>query len=552
MDQIRLSHVREHRSFVVVILIAFSSLAAAQDTAKPAGKVADPSVAFFGNGTIPELRIEIAEPELEKLKADNRAYVRCTIQENRKTTYQNVGIKLKGAAGSFREFDDKPALTLNATKFERGQTFHGLSKFHLNNSVQDETYLQEWICEDLFRRAGVPATRVAHARVWLNNRNVGLYVLKEGFDKPFLLRHFKEADGNLYDGGFVQDVDVDLERDSGKGPDDHSDLKALVAACNEPDLTLRWKRVDELCDVDRFITFMAMEMMTCHWDGYSLCRNNYRIYFDPAGHKAHFLPHGMDQMFGDPGASILDFPEAIVANTIMRNPEWRVKYRERVGELLPLFAPPDRLLKLVDIGHRRLRPALKAIDPQLALDHADRVRELKERLIARAENLTQQNEQQDPQPEEFDETGTLKLTDWYTASESEDAVIEEVELPDKGNAYSITCGPGGQCIASWRRKVLLGKGTYILHGRCRTKDVDAIDDEKGIAAGVRISGSNRTNKLGGTSDWKPLEFEFVIDEEIRDVELIAELRATRGQVWFAAESFCLRRKSSDPVVIPNE
>jgi hypothetical protein len=218
-----------------------------------------------------------------------------------------------------------------------------------------------------------------------------------------------------------------------------------------------------------------------------------------------------------------------------------MKYRKRVSELLPLFSPPDRLLQLVDLGQQRLRRVLKAIDPQLALDHEDRVRELKERLVARAENLAQQNEMREPQPPEFDENGTLKLADWEPASECEDATVEEVELDDQGKAYLVACGPSGQCVASWRCRVLLGKGRYVFCSKCKTQDVASLDDEKGIAAGLRISGSNRANKLEGTTKWESREFEFTVEEEIRDVVLVAELRASRGQVWFAAESMCLRR-----------
>ena len=38
--------------------------------------------------------------------------------------------------------------------------------------------------------------------VKLNQRNLGLYVLLEGWDKRFLKQHFKDARGNLYDGGY--------------------------------------------------------------------------------------------------------------------------------------------------------------------------------------------------------------------------------------------------------------------------------------------------------------------------------------------------------------
>lgn len=501
----------------------------------------DESAEFFTKGAIPRLRIQISDSELEKLKADNRSYVRCTIQEN-KTVYKDVGIKLKGAAGSFREFDDRPALTLNANKFTKGQTFHGLDKFHLNNSVQDETYIHEWLCEELARAAGLPATRVTHARVWLNGRDVGLYVLKEGFDKTFLSRHFENGNGNLYDGGFVQDIDAELEKDTGKGPDDRSDLKELLDACHDPNLEERWRRIDELLDVESFISFMAFELMTCHWDGYTQNKNNYRIYFNPDDNKARFLPHGMDQMFGDPNASVLDPPGAIVSSTVMLNPVWRARYRERLNELLPLFDPPSNLNKRVDFLRRRLQPVLSAMDPQLARDHAQRVKEFKERITARATSLREQTQLEDPRPPEFDENGNMHLPDWYGASESEDAAVEEVDLEEEKKAYSVSCGPSGRCIASWRRKVLLTQGTYTFHAIVKTNDVAAIEDEKGSGAGLRISGQNRTNKLEGTSDWKPLEFEFTVAEETREVELVAELRTTAGQAWFDRESLRLSRK----------
>ncbi len=180
---------------------------------------------FFERGEIPRLKITIPQAELERLNQNNRDYVRCAIKENDKTEYFSVGIKLKGAAGSFRGIDDKPALTLNFDKFRDHQTFHGLDKMHLNNSVQDPTYLNELICSELFLAAGVPTPRTTHARVWINGRDAGFYVLKEGFDGAFLKRHFGDGKGNLYDGGFLQDLDANLEKDSGDGPDDRSDLK---------------------------------------------------------------------------------------------------------------------------------------------------------------------------------------------------------------------------------------------------------------------------------------------------------------------------------------
>jgi spore coat protein CotH len=397
--------VRRRVVLFVICVIAFHSIAEQSPNAAeivPADSLAkrvasarlkrkpDLSDAFFRRGEIPRLKIEIAQTELERLQQNHRVYVRAQVVENDKTGYQSVGIKLKGAAGSFRGLDDRPALTLNFDKFRDGQKFHDLDKIHLNNSVQDASYLNELICSELFLAAGVPTPRTTHARVWLNGRDLGFYVLKEGFDQTFLKRYFKNPKGNLYDSGFLQEIDADLEKDSGDGPDDHSDLKALASAAGDEDHARRFRRLGELLDVDQFLTFMALEQMCGHWDGYCNTRNNYRVYFDPATGKAHFFPHGMDQMFGDPHASVLQTPGALVAQAVMSNPKWRARYRDRLVELLPLFSPGDNLSKRLDEIHARTRPVLAAKGQEHAREHDGQLRYLKGQLAARAKNLQQQ------------------------------------------------------------------------------------------------------------------------------------------------------------------
>src|SRR5262249_40125993 len=105
---------------------------------------------FFASDPIPHLHIQVAETNLSKLRRNARVYVRATVKEGDRV-YTDVGLHLKGAAGSFRPVDDsKPALTLNFDKFVEHQNFHGVDKLALNNSVQDPTYMTEALCSDLF------------------------------------------------------------------------------------------------------------------------------------------------------------------------------------------------------------------------------------------------------------------------------------------------------------------------------------------------------------------------------------------------------------------
>src|SRR5260221_13425763 len=65
----------------------------------------DLSDQFFTNSPLPQFKIEIKGTNLAALQRNNRAYVRATVTEG-ETVYANVGIHLKGAAGSFRELTD--------------------------------------------------------------------------------------------------------------------------------------------------------------------------------------------------------------------------------------------------------------------------------------------------------------------------------------------------------------------------------------------------------------------------------------------------------------
>jgi hypothetical protein len=505
----------------------------------------DDSIAFFREGVVPRLKIQIPDGELQQLRQKNREYVRCTIVEDDKTTYENVGIHLKGAAGSFRGVDDRPALTLSFDKFKDDQEFHDLDKIHLNNSVQDPSYLNELLSSDLNLAAGVPAARVSHARVWLNGRDLGVYVLMEGFNKKFLKRHGLDPNGNFYEPTLGSDLNGQIELKSGTGPSDRSDVKAVIDACREPDAAKRWQKVEQVVDIDRFLNFMALELLNCHWDGYCQARNNYWFYFDPKTGKVQFFPHGMDQMFGDANFNVLGVPGSMVANAVMTNPEWRGRYRDRLSELIKLYSPPDRLLARVDEVHARLRPVFAEINAGAASNFDGQVKQVKDRLINREKSLLRQNAVVEARPLHFGPEGIAPVTRWEAHPETPDARLEKPEslAGTKGGALTITTGPGGRCVASWRTRVILTAGKYRFEGRGKAQGIKGLDNTPATGAGLRISGGSRTQKLDGSSDWTPLAYEFQVQAPTQEVVLVAELKATAGQVYFDTSSLRLVRLS---------
>jgi spore coat protein H len=295
--------------------------------AKPA-----PGSEIFDHPTVLDFQVNLGETNLHALRRHPREYTPATVVVNGKE-YHQVGVKLKGAAGSFRPVDDEPALTLHFSKWIKDQRVFGLRRLHLNNSVQDDSRMNEYIASGLFREAGVPTPRVAWATVRINERDLGLYVLKEAFETEFLRMFFGSDNGNLYEGGFVKDLEQGLAKESGKGPDDRSDVQALCTAMRDKDTTNRWEKLNRLLDVDLFTTYSALSVMLADWDGYPMNRNNYRVYFRPRDGKAVFMPHGMDQLFQRTDYELDASWTGSLAWALFDTPQGQALYQQRCREV---------------------------------------------------------------------------------------------------------------------------------------------------------------------------------------------------------------------------
>jgi spore coat protein H len=494
------------------------------------------------SGPIQSFELVIAADQFESLRREPRksvpATVRCGTNE-----WTAVGVRVKGAAGSTRPIDDLPALTLNVNKFKPGQTIFGLNKLHLNNSVQDGSRMSEIVCADLYRRAGVPATRATHALVRMNGRNLGLYVLKEGFDQPFVSRHFKDSSGNLYDGGFLRDIDQQLELDAGKNPPDWKDLQNLSAACNLSDAAARKARLAKLVDVDRFLTYLSLQVMTEDWDGYPCNRNNYRLYFEPSAGCFTFLPHGMDQMFGQGGMPLNRGFEGIVAARIIQVPEWRNGYFDRIESLLTNVFTTNAILANFDAAVSRREPVLAKLSRGEAEDIRGNTRDLRRRIIERVADVSTQIARR-PKPARVLANGLIEVGRWQPRTQDAEGGRADLvpEPPNGRQCLRIQLTRPG--ILSWRTRLELPEGRYRLEARAKVKDLVTTPNERGTGLGIRLSGTTRQNRiqneLQGTTDWAPVHFEFEL-ESLAEVELVAEMRGQKGTGYFDAQGFRLTR-----------
>jgi spore coat protein H len=510
-------------------LLAPTALAAAEVKAGQAWPGAD----LFAGGAIRQLHIEIPPTGMASLRKDPRQFVRATIREEG-TSYADVAVHLKGAVGSFREVEDKPGLTLDFNRFDARQRFHGLRRIHLDNSVEDASYCNELLGSEMFRASGIPAPRVAHAMVTLNGRRMSPYVVVEGFTEDFLGCYFKQVGGDLYEPGEGHDVNQRLDRNSVLAPvRGRGALKALAAAAMEKDLIARWPRLEQSLAVDEFVTFMAMEVMLGHRDGYCLARNNYRVYHDLDSDKMVFLPHGMDQLFGNPEAAWQPHMAGLVAKAVMDTGEGRQRYRTRFTSLLTNVFQVSLLKDRVDQVVARLRPALTVSEFAAVKEEASH---LKDRLALRQLSLERQLSEPDLKLLVFT-NGIAALGEWVKVDE-QGAQMEQGQAPDLTSALHIVARSA--TTASWRASVLLGSGHYRFEGQVKVAGVKPLPYGKHQGAGLRVGGNVReSGGLLGNSEWQALTAEFEVVEESQEVELVSELRASAGEAWFGMASLRL-------------
>jgi len=494
-----------------------------------------PGSGLFNEGAVRTFKILVEGPALVVLEKNDRSYVRATVSEGT-NVFKDVGIHLKGM-GSFRPFKEKPSFTVKFDKYVDDQTYEGLTKLMLNNSSQDSTYLAELIATQMFRDAGLPAARVTHAFVEVNGRALGLYVLVEAMNKEFLKQYFRNTKGNLYE-AYLQDIDQKLDQDGGSDTSQTDRTNLLTVARIQKPID-RWDALQQVLNVDGYLSHLALEMFTSHTDGYAMNRNNYRLYHDPADGRFHFLVHGLDWAYASTGVSIDPPKNTIITKAVLQTPQGRKLYRERVRQIYTNVFRVDLMTNRVNSAVANLKAAAR--NPNEAKEFENYGNEMRNRIVARAKNIAEQLSKPEPQPMKFNAGGIALLTDWRPKKDKGEPALDQPKFEEKPTLHIRA--EKGDVVASWRANVLLEEGKYRLQGLARTAQVTGLTNtvERGNGAGLRVSGDKRTQQIIGDAPWTQLEHEFEVMQGGEDKELVCELRARQGEVWFDATSLRLIR-----------
>ncbi|MBU5477260.1 CotH kinase family protein [Eubacterium sp. MSJ-21] len=131
---------------------------------------------------------------------EDEEYVSCAVVIDNEA-YKNIAIRAKGntSLSSVAAYgNDRYSFKLEFDHYDSGKTYHGLDKLSLNNIIQDNTYMKDYLCYQMMGYMGVDAPLCSYVWITVNGEAWGLYLAVEGVEDSFLERNYGTSYGELY------------------------------------------------------------------------------------------------------------------------------------------------------------------------------------------------------------------------------------------------------------------------------------------------------------------------------------------------------------------
>ncbi len=131
---------------------------------------------------------------------ENEEYAACHLVIDGEAV-KNVGIRAKGntSLSSVKSMDSsRYSFKIEFDQYDSTKTYHGLDKLCLNNIIQDNTYMKDYLAYTLMYDFGVDSPLCSYAYITVNGEDWGLYLAVEAIEESFLERNYGTNYGDLY------------------------------------------------------------------------------------------------------------------------------------------------------------------------------------------------------------------------------------------------------------------------------------------------------------------------------------------------------------------
>ncbi len=388
------------KSIIILhFLVSISLFAIAQENANVAKpKQKNYGKSFFEKDSVHVIKINFVQCNywdslvlylkmFDSLQVSN--YMQSTVTIDNQS-YHSVGIRFKGESSYEFYPGKKKPFRLKFNKFIKGQNMDGLEELNLNNNFKDPTMIREKIYLDMLNKEGLPAPRATYAKVYINDKYWGLYLVTDNIDKVFLQSRFGDSRGNLFQGepmatfkyyGNEQSKYYNkyiLKNNTTKN--DWSDLVKFVRLVNDSVLNddgyLR--QLESSFNLDKCLRAWAINNLIANIDAYNMFYpHNFFLYHDSITFKWHWISLDGNYAFAawNPVMSTpslikmsvlvpdsVPFKEErpLLDKTLGKNKKIQKRYLAIVQELLKDDFSEERLIHTIDSLSSRIRIAVYA------------------------------------------------------------------------------------------------------------------------------------------------------------------------------------------------
>jgi hypothetical protein len=154
-----------------------------------------PSVGLYDETVVEELRLYFSQPNYWNLLTQNYATkvdIPCKLKY-KNMELDSVGIRFKGQTSYFMNQSEKKSFNVSIDTY-KDQKLVGYKTLNLNNAFQDASFMREVLYYQLIRKH-TPSAKANFVRLYINDKDWGLYLNVQQLNKDFLEEWYASNDG---------------------------------------------------------------------------------------------------------------------------------------------------------------------------------------------------------------------------------------------------------------------------------------------------------------------------------------------------------------------
>ena len=155
---------------------------------------------LFDTSTVHTIDIVMDDWEGFLETCTSEEYALCSVVIDQEA-YKNVAIRAKGNTSLTQVAsygNNRYSFKIEFDHYDSTKRYYGLDKLSLNNIIQDNTYLKDYLTYQMMGYFGVDAPLCSYVYITVNGEEWGLYLAVEGVEEAFLERNYGSDYGALY------------------------------------------------------------------------------------------------------------------------------------------------------------------------------------------------------------------------------------------------------------------------------------------------------------------------------------------------------------------